>query len=258
MLCTVRLVPLSLCAALFLHGPRCICVAYIWACARMLFPAPLSLCLSCSLLCAPVWVKCQSHFAFITWGTERRALLCNLRLPAARRSAPDVPGNALAAAAWRLLNTLFSDYSIKTAKRFVSSDRSCCARCCETAGEGWQMVWLKASRTERLIDWLIVMDWPAGVWIRIMNTFMPRAVIWSTASLVKGLPSVWNLLWGERTALRVARCTVSSLTYEELQRRRKVQRCRRGFKGCSCRFVAFMMRVQLWSNSDPNFELHIC
>lgn len=29
------------------------------------------------------WVKCQSHFAFITWGTKRRALLCNLSLPVA-------------------------------------------------------------------------------------------------------------------------------------------------------------------------------
>lgn len=62
----------TLCSCLSLWLVVCLCVFVLWS---------LSVQSVCDRLTE--WVKCQSHFAFITWGTKRGALLCNLSLPAA-------------------------------------------------------------------------------------------------------------------------------------------------------------------------------
>ena len=179
----------TLCSALSLYRPLHICVCVcVCVCVGVRMPFP-ALCL-CVCLCVCVWlpgwltdwlcvssrVKCQSHFTFITWGTKRRALLCNLSLPVAAAQPPrrtwEHTRRTYMEAFKHLILRLFH-YNRKAFFCF-SRAHTCCARRCEATGEGWQMAWLKASRKERLIDWLIVMDWPVGVWIRIMNTFVHR------------------------------------------------------------------------------------
>lgn len=65
------------CACHFLH---CAFVFVLWSLSSQSVRACVSAWVS---VCVSSRVKCQSHFAVITWGTKRRALLCNLSLPVA-------------------------------------------------------------------------------------------------------------------------------------------------------------------------------
>lgn len=146
----------------YARGPLCICELYTCGCVHVI-SCSVSLCLFSSLSC-----MCDR---LVDWLCARlpewNVSLISLLLLEGRKGGlypvisaspwPPLSPRCTREHTQRLLNILFTEYSITTRTHFVLSACSCCDRHHHAAGEGWQMVWLKASRKEHLIDWLIVM-----------------------------------------------------------------------------------------------------